>query len=71
MHPHKHLTPDIITQKPSKREGETRVGMTPTILHYCSNKVSLFKVYKVLTMKQDLPYERLQETVKSHPVKGF
>ena len=58
MHPHKHLTPDMITQKPSKREGKIGVGMTPTILHYCSNKGSLVKVTKVLTMIHDLPYER-------------
>ena len=50
------------------------MGMTPTNLHYCNNKV-LVKAYNVLT-SMDLPCERLAplkaiETIKSHLVKVF
>ena len=50
------------------------MGMKPTNLHHCSNKV-LVKAYNVLT-SMDLPYERPTllkaiETIKSHLVKGF
>ena len=34
----------MITQKPSKWEGKNGVGMTPTELHYYSNKVYPIKV---------------------------
>ena len=50
------------------------MGMTPTNLHYCSNKVPV-KAHNVLTLI-DLPYERLAllkavETIKSDLVKGL
>ena len=35
---------NLVTQKPFKRKGKTGVGMTPTNIHYCSNKVHLLRL---------------------------
>ena len=34
----------LVTQETLQGEGKTGVGMTPTNLHYCSNKVYPMKV---------------------------
>ena len=39
-----HITPDMITHKPSKWEGKDGVGMTPKNIHYYSDKGYPMKV---------------------------
>ena len=74
-HTHKHIFHnDFGYLETLQRKGKTGVGMTPTNLHYYSNKVPV-KAYNMLTLI-DLPCERpallkVVETVKSHLVKGF
>lgn len=60
---------------PLQGEGKTGVRMTPTNLHYCSNKVHLLRL-QYLTITDDLPYEgstllKATMTIKSYPFKGF
>ena len=58
-----------------KWEGKTRVGITPTNLHYYSNKVNLIGL-QCLIIKYDLPCEgstllKALETIISHCVRGL
>ena len=45
-------------------EGKIGVGMTPTNLHYVSNKVYPLKVTMFVMLKAC-------KTIKSYPIKGF
>ena len=54
----------MVTHKLSKWEGKIGVGMTPTNLHYYSNKVYLMKITMFWSWNMIYP-------VKFYPIKGL
>lgn len=58
-----------------QNERKTRVGITTTNLHYCTNKVNLLGL-QYLTISNNLRYEgyalkKSFEIIRSHLVRGF